>query len=201
MVALARRTLLHEWRRFMPAAFAVGFACLLQLLQAAFVLGIFSSASVYVTGSTAALWIGYPGTQSVNIGRPIRADVEARLRMDPDIERVEPFLWLDADWQGPRGTASVFVSGINVRGDGMMFARSLPAATRALLSTRRRSQARGDGGRFGHDQWTPRTCGDRVARPARAGRRERACFPRDCAPSGPRWILCRSHLLGRVGAW
>jgi putative ABC transport system permease protein len=134
-VALARKTLLHEWRRFLPVALAVGFACLLQLLQVAFVLGIFSSASVYVTGSTADLWAGYPGTQSVNIGRPIRADVEARLRMDPQVARVEPLLWLDADWQGPRGSASVFVSGISTRADAMLFARALPPAERALLDS------------------------------------------------------------------
>ena len=134
MFSLARKTLRHEWRRFLPAALAVGFACLLQLLQIAFVLGIFGSASVYVTGSTATLWAGYPGTQSVNIGRPIRADVESRLRMDADIDRVEPFVWLDADWQGPRGSASVFVSGIDVHADGMLFAHSLPPATRLLLA-------------------------------------------------------------------
>lgn len=134
MVALARKTLRHEWRRFLPTALAVGFACLLQLLQAAFVLGIFSSASVYVTSSTAALWVGFPGTQSVNMGRPVRADIEARLRMDPAIDRVEPFIWLDGDWQGPEGSSSVFISGINVHDDGMLFARSLPPGTRTLLS-------------------------------------------------------------------
>jgi len=133
MVALARKTLLHEWRRFLPAVLAVGFACLLQLLQIAFVLGIFSSASVYITGSTAQLWVGYPGTQSVNFGSPIHEEVEARLLMDPEIRRVESFVWLDADWRGARGEASVFVSGIDTRAGGMLFARVLPATLRELL--------------------------------------------------------------------
>jgi putative ABC transport system permease protein len=53
--------------------------------------------------------------------------------MDPDIQRVEAFVWLDADWSGPRGSASVFVSGINPRDDGMLFARVLPVETRRLL--------------------------------------------------------------------
>ncbi len=53
MVALARKTLIYEWRRFLPAMLAVGFAGLLQLLQAALVLGIFGSTSVYITGSSA----------------------------------------------------------------------------------------------------------------------------------------------------
>jgi putative ABC transport system permease protein len=135
MVALARKTLLHEWRRFLPAILAVGFAGLLQLLQAALVLGIFGSASVYVTGSAADLWVGYPGTQSVNLGRAVDPNIEARLWMDPAVERVEPFLWLDADWRGGEGTGgeSVFVSGIDPRADGLMFAHALTPALRARL--------------------------------------------------------------------
>jgi putative ABC transport system permease protein len=136
MVALARKTLVYEWRRFLPAILAVGFASLLQLLQAALVLGIFGSASVYITRSSADLWAGYPGTQSVNLGRPISEDVAMRLRMDPDVVKVEPFRWVDADWRGSRDTGgvSVFVSGIDARPDGMMFSRVLPLALRARLN-------------------------------------------------------------------
>lgn len=136
MVALARKTLVYEWRRFLPAILAVGFAGLLQLLQAALVLGIFGSASVYITGSSADLWAGYPGTQSVNLGRSIDAGVEMRLRMDPAVTAVEPFHWVDADWRGPNDTGgvSVFVSGINTRPDGMLFAHALSPALRARLN-------------------------------------------------------------------
>jgi putative ABC transport system permease protein len=136
MVALARKTLIYEWRRFLPAILAVGFAGLLQLLQAALVLGIFGSASVYITGSSADLWAGYPGTQSVNLGRSIDSGVEMRLRMDPDVTAVEPFHWVDADWRGPSDTGgvSVFVSGIDARPDGMLFAHALPPALRARLN-------------------------------------------------------------------
>ena len=58
MVALARKTLIYEWRRFLPAMLAVGFAGLLQLLQIALVLGIFGSTSLYITGSSADVWVG-----------------------------------------------------------------------------------------------------------------------------------------------
>lgn len=136
MVALARKTLVYEWRRFLPAILAVGFASLLQLLQAALVLGIFGSASVYITRSSADLWAGYPGTQSVNLGRPISEDVAMRLRMDPDVVKVEPFRWVDADWRGQHDTGGVsgFVSGIDARPNGMMFSRVLPLALRARLN-------------------------------------------------------------------
>lgn len=136
MVALARKTLVYEWRRFLPAVVAVGFAGLLQLLQVALVLGIFGSAAVYITGSSANLWAGYPGTQSVNLGRSIDAGVEMRLRMDPAVTAVEPFHWVDADWRGPNDTGgvSVFVSGINARADGMLFAHALPPKLRVRLN-------------------------------------------------------------------
>ncbi|WP_329741030.1 ABC transporter permease [Dyella sp. A6] len=135
MVALARKTLIYEWRRFLPAILAVGFAGLLQLLQAALVLGIFGSASIYITGSTGDLWAGYPGTQSVSLGQPIDRSVAMRLYMDPDVTRVEPFDWVDGNWRGPRGGGgvSVFVCGIDANADGMMFARKLTPAMRELL--------------------------------------------------------------------
>jgi putative ABC transport system permease protein len=136
MVALARKTLIYEWRRFLPAMLAVGFAGLLQLLQIALVLGIFGSTSLYITGSSADVWVGYPGTQSVGSGRNIDADVESRILMDPAIQRVEPFIWVDGDWRGPRDTGgvSVFVSGIDPSPDGLMFSKALPADLRARLA-------------------------------------------------------------------
>lgn len=135
MVALARKTLLHEWRRFLPAMLAVGFAGLLQLLQIALVLGIFGSTSLYITASSANVWIGYPGTQSVGQGRSIDANVEARILMDPAVERVEPYLWVDGDWRGPgqSGAVTVFVSGIDPHADGLMFSKALAPDLRALL--------------------------------------------------------------------
>ncbi|MBS0462964.1 MAG: FtsX-like permease family protein [Proteobacteria bacterium] len=135
MVALARKTLFYEWRKFLPAALAVAFSGLLLLMQAALMFGIFNSAGVYVRKSTADLWAGYPGTQTIELGRPIPRDTEMALRMDPDVLRVEPFHWIDGDWRGPasRGSVSVFISGIDPGVDGLMFARALPPQTRAML--------------------------------------------------------------------
>ncbi|MEP6633040.1 MAG: ABC transporter permease [Luteimonas sp.] len=135
MVALARRTLRYEWRRFLPATVAIAFASALLLLQASLVLGIFGSASVYVSGSSADLWMGYPGTQSVDQGRPINPDAATLLYMQPQVTRVESFLWYDADWRGPgdNGAVSVFVSGIDARADGLMFSKVLSPALRQAL--------------------------------------------------------------------
>ncbi|MDA3914478.1 ABC transporter permease [Oleiagrimonas sp.] len=136
MVALARKTLIYEWRRFLPAVLSVGFAGLLQLLQAALVLGIFGSASVYVTGSGGDLWVGYPGTQSVNEGRAINPDLSTLLLMDPAVRSVERFHWVDGNWhtaKGHSGEVSVFVCGINPEPNGMMFNHVLSQKLRARL--------------------------------------------------------------------
>ena len=135
MVPLARKTLLYEWRRFLPSLFAVAFSGLLLLVQAALVFGIFDSAAVYITRSGGDLWVGHPGTQSIELGRPIPNDTEIRLRMDPAVARVEPFSWIDGDWRGPadRGGLSVFVSGVDTRPDAMAFADVLKPGLRAKL--------------------------------------------------------------------
>jgi len=140
MIALARKTLAYEWRRFLPAVFALGFSGVLLTVQAALVLGIFDSASLYVSASSADLWTGYPGTQSVSFGRPIGPDVEMRLRMDPDVQDVEPYLWTEGDWHaaGARGgDVSVYVSGISTGSGGpsgaMMFSALLPPDLRTRL--------------------------------------------------------------------
>ncbi|PIF98614.1 ABC transporter permease [Comamonas sp. 26] len=140
MIALARKTLIHEWRRFVPSVFAVGFSGVLLAMQAALVLGIFGSAAVYVTSSSADLWVGYPGTQSVNFGRNIGSDVEMRLRMDSEVEAVEPYVWVDGDWrartraQGSAGGGvSVYLSGISAMDQSMMFTKVLTSWQRQLL--------------------------------------------------------------------
>jgi len=135
VVALARKTLLYEWRKFLPAALAVAFSGCLLLMQAALMFGIFDSASVYVSKSAADLWAGYPGTQSIELGRPIPRDTEMALLLDPDVARVEPFQWLDGDWRGPveRGSVSVFISGIDPGADGLMFAHAIAPSMRAKL--------------------------------------------------------------------
>jgi len=135
VVALARKTLIYEWRKFLPAALAVAFSGLLLLMMTALMFGIFSSAGVYVSRSEGDIWAGYPGTQTVELGRPIPRDTEMWLRMDPAVIQVEPFQWLDGDWRGPveRGSVSVFISGIDPAPNGMMFSRVLALTDRARL--------------------------------------------------------------------
>ncbi|MFD4123128.1 ABC transporter permease [Alcaligenes faecalis] len=136
MIALARKTLVYEWRRFVPVVLAVGFSGLMLVAQAALVLGIFGTAAIYVKASSADLWVGYPGTQSVNFGQSIDPDVAMRLRMDPDVLEVEPYEWVDGDWRAQAsdsGSVSVYLSGVSVSDGAMMFDQLLGADMRARL--------------------------------------------------------------------
>ncbi len=141
MIALARKTLAYEWRRFLPVVLAMCFAGVLLIVQAALVLGIFGTAAIYVKASSADIWAGFPGTQSVNYGHAISADVESHLRMDPDVTRVEPYEWVDGEWRSSAqgtGNVSVYLSGISTQGDAMMFARILPPTCACSCASRAR---------------------------------------------------------------
>ncbi len=135
MVALARKSLLYEWRRYLPAAIAVGLAGVLLFAQAALVLGIFATASVFVRASAADLWVGYPQTPSVDLGRPVSALAEMRLRMEPGVVQVDALHWLDVSWLAPGShkRVAVVVAGINLASDGLLFAHALTTDSRVQL--------------------------------------------------------------------
>lgn len=113
----------------------MGCAAILITVQLALVNGIFGSAAVYIDASTADLWLGLRGTQSIELGRPIPLNTDLPLRAEADITQVEPFRWVSGNWwaQNGHGEESVFVSGINPAQNGLLFARALPPALRARL--------------------------------------------------------------------
>lgn len=134
MASLARTTLVREWRRFMPAVFAVGFAGLLVFMQLALMLGMFRTVSVSIDQSTADLWVGYPDALSVDQARNIPSRLEVSFRMHPDVTEVEPFLWVPADVRKPDGpAASGQLLGIDTRPGGMLLARVLSPSMRQAL--------------------------------------------------------------------
>ena len=135
IVALARKTLLHEWRRFLPAVVAVAFSGLLLMVQAALVLGIFGSAAVYIEASKGDLWIGYPGTRTIELGRLLPSDTDIWVRLDEAVDRVEPYRWIYGDWRvrNDLGAFSMYVSGIDTSDDGLVFAKVLPGDLRLRL--------------------------------------------------------------------
>lgn len=134
MVSLARATLRHEWRRFLAAVLAVAFSGLLVLVQLGLLIGMFGTVAVYIDESDADLWAGFAGTQSIDLGKPFNAQVETRLRIHPQVERVEPFIFAQSDWRTPAGVnVFTYLLGIDPAERGMGFAKVLPPHLRALL--------------------------------------------------------------------
>lgn len=135
MISLARKSILHEWRRFAPAIFAIAFSGILLVIQAALAVGIFATVAVYVEKSDAELWVGFPGTPSVDQGRYISNRTESFVRMNPDVDRTEPFSWAGGVWRSRPGAGdvSVVLAGIDPRPGSLTFAHVVSADLRERL--------------------------------------------------------------------
>ena len=133
-VSLARASLRYEWRRYLPAIFAVAFSGLLVLVQAALMLGMFATSAVYIDKTDADLWVGSPGTRSIDLGQPIDDDIEALLYMHPDVTQVEAFQWGLGEWRQPgQGKISVYLIGVQTRDGSLVMKDALNPQLKALL--------------------------------------------------------------------
>ena len=134
MVSIARSMLLFDWRRYLAAVLAVTFSGLLVIVQLALLLGMFSTVSVVIDRSTADLWIGYRNTQSVDLGRPIAREADARAWAHRGVERVEPYASAYGDLRREDGVpVSVVINGIDASPESVAFAKLLSADQRTLL--------------------------------------------------------------------
>ena len=133
-VSLARASLLYEWRRYLPAILAVAFSGLLVLVQAALLLGMFATSAVYIDKTDADLWVGSPGTQSIDLGQPIDDDIEALLHMHPNVIQVEAFQWGLGEWRQPgQGKISVYLIGVQTRSGSLVMKDVLNPQLKAML--------------------------------------------------------------------
>ncbi|WP_394835428.1 ABC transporter permease [Pendulispora rubella] len=134
MISLARATLVHEWRRFVPAVFAVAFSGLLVLVQIALLMGAFANVTVYIDQSRADLWVGFRDTPSVDQARNIPERTLTALWMHPEVVRVEAFNWGGGDFRRPDGApVSGYLVGVDTRADALTFGKLLTAEQRRLL--------------------------------------------------------------------
>src|SRR5438132_3449770 len=101
-MSFALATLWHERSRYLPGILAVAFSALLIAVQGGLLLGIFSLFALPIDRSRADLWVGYPGARIVDLCLPIPKAWEARLAVQPEVERVETYLYGTLAW-GKRG--------------------------------------------------------------------------------------------------
>src|SRR6185436_15030413 len=99
-MSYALTTIWFERNRFLPAVFAVAFSAILITVQGGLTIGLLSMTSMPVDKSTADVWVGYPGVQSVDLGRSIPLHWRDRLDAHPEVERVEPYIISFSLWTG-----------------------------------------------------------------------------------------------------
>lgn len=88
-MSYALSTIWYERQRFLPAILAVAFSAVLIAVQGGLVIGLLSMMSRPVDMTTADVWVGYPGVQSVDLGRGIPERWAARVAAEPGVQRVE----------------------------------------------------------------------------------------------------------------
>jgi len=134
MVSLARSNLWFERRRYGTAVLAVTFAGLLVVIQFALLLGLFGTVSAVIDRSGADLWIGFPGTPSVDMGRSIHRGSDAAAWRHPGVEKIERYSYAYGDLRRSDGVAvAVVVNAIDAADGALAFGRLLTAEQRALL--------------------------------------------------------------------
>src|SRR5262245_14387941 len=127
-------TLWHERQRYLPAVLAVAFSAMLSTLQVGLLMGTFSIVSIPINHSSADVWVAYPGTASVDIGRPIPESWVSRLP-SPEIARVESYIQGFHYWHKPGGGAELcLVVGSRLDEAALGAVRQLTPDLRARLS-------------------------------------------------------------------
>ena len=88
---LALRNFIHDRISLIVTLVGIVFSVVLMAIQ----IGLYYGSQQVITGmidhSGAQLWIGYPGTQTVELGQPVPEGDALRVLLDPDVERIEPF--------------------------------------------------------------------------------------------------------------
>ena len=129
MSSLARATLLHEWRRFLPGLLSVAFAGVLMLVQLGLLLGMFGTVTVLVDQSSANLWVTSPETESFDQSRDIPVSLAALLHLHPAVQRSETLLVHDADWRSGDDTrVAVSLVGLQPSANALACPRPMRAA-------------------------------------------------------------------------
>ena len=134
MISLARATLLHEWKRYLSAIFAVAFSGLLILVQIGLLLGMFGTVSIVIDKSRADLWVTNKKTESFDLARAMPLRYESDLLLHPDVIRVETIGTSWGDWRAPNGAKSmVYPTSVNVEAASLSFPVDIPDVLRLKL--------------------------------------------------------------------
>jgi putative ABC transport system permease protein len=101
-MSYALATIWHDRSRFLPAILAVAFSAVLIAAQTGLLVGLLSMMSTPVDKAAADIWVGYPGVQSVDLGRAVPTSWRNRLKQQPEVKGdVEEVIMGLAQWSAP----------------------------------------------------------------------------------------------------
>lgn len=133
-------SLLLLWRdrnRFFPAVFAVSFSCLLIAMQYGLLFGNLAQLSVPVERSSADVWVGCANVPSLEVGHPIPEAWQGRLMQQPEVARVETYLYGVGFWKNPRvGSEVVCIIGTRLDDESLGAVAALTPDLRVKLTER-----------------------------------------------------------------
>jgi putative ABC transport system permease protein len=120
----ALSTIWYERQRFLPAILAVAFSAVLIAVQGGLLIGLLSMMSRPVDMASANVWVGYPGVQSVDLGRGIPDRWVSRVQAEPGVQRVESSmlgfsLWTRTTTGAPATPEVITVIGCRVHPDSL----------------------------------------------------------------------------------
>lgn len=134
--SLARATLVHDWRRFLPAILSVAFAGVLMLVQLGLLSGMFATVTVLVDSIPAQIWVTAPATRSVDDSADIPRSLRALVDASPDITGSNVLSLHDASWRAADGSrVSVTLVALSTEPGALVCPGPLRVRGCALLAT------------------------------------------------------------------
>src|SRR5438874_9462365 len=109
-MSYALLTLWFDRQRYLPGVLAVAFSALLIALQCGLLFGLLSVTSMSIDRASADVWVGSPKVLNVDIVQPMSEEkMKARLRSQPEVVQVEPYIQRFATWEKPTGGSDLCI--------------------------------------------------------------------------------------------
>ena len=130
----AWQTLRFERRRYLPAVLAVAFSGVLIALLVGIFWGLIGVVSTPIVLADAQVWVGYPNTQAVDLGRPMPRHYINQLWGLPEIERADEYVQGTVLWKTASETTELcIVAGCSLDDQSLGPVRLLSAEQREAL--------------------------------------------------------------------
>jgi putative ABC transport system permease protein len=134
-MAWTLQTLWFERKRYIPGILAVAFSALLIALQVGIFWGLISVVSIPIINSKANIWVCFPKTKAIDLGRAIPNYWRDRLLAIPEIIADDQYIQGMAVWKGEDEACELsIVAGCTLEDHSLgPVARLTPELRRALL--------------------------------------------------------------------